>query len=200
MLFRSYYSKTKEKTFEFGYEESYGYLISSFVRDKDSLQALVMISEMTNYYRLKGLRLDQVMEELYKKYGYHSDKLYSIFFKGQAGANTMNEIMNDLHSNPLNEIAGWRKPERFTVKAADGITDLYGVMWKPADFDSTKCYPIISCVYPGPYFEFVPTAFILDNSYCTRIAQLGFIVITVDRKSTRLNSSHSRKSRMPSSA
>ena len=101
-----YYSKTKEKTFEFGYEESYGYLISSFVRDKDSLQALVMISEMTNYYRLKGLRLDQVMEELYKKYGYHSDKLYSIFFKGQAGANTMNEIMNDLHSNPLNEIAG----------------------------------------------------------------------------------------------
>ena len=78
--------------------------------------------------------------------------------------------------------AGWRKPERFTVKAADGITDLYGVMWKPADFDSTKCYPIISCVYPGPYFEFVPTAFILDNSYCTRIAQLGFIVITVGHR------------------
>lgn len=101
-----YYSKTKEKTFEFGYEESYGYLISSFVRDKDSLQALVMISEMVNYYRLQGLRLDQVMESLSQKYGYHSDKLYSIYFKGQAGAETMQELMNELHANPLQEING----------------------------------------------------------------------------------------------
>ena len=56
-----YYSKTREKTFEFGYEESYGYLVSSFVRDKDSLQAMVIISEMVNYYRLQGKRLDQFM-------------------------------------------------------------------------------------------------------------------------------------------
>ena len=46
---------------------------------------------------------------------------------------------------------GWKKPERFKVKAADGVTDIYGVMWKPADFDSTKIYPIISSVYPGPF-------------------------------------------------
>ena len=50
---------------------------------------------------------------------------------------------------------GWKAPERFKVKAADGVTDLYGVMWKPADFDSTKVYPIISNVYPGPFFEYV---------------------------------------------
>ena len=54
---------------------------------------------------------------------------------------------------------GWKAPERFKVKAADGVTDLYGVMWKPADFDSTKVYPIISNVYPGPFFEYVPTRF-----------------------------------------
>ena len=52
---------------------------------------------------------------------------------------------------------GWKAPERFKVKAGDGVTDLYGVMWKPADFDSTKVYPIISNVYPGPFFEYVPT-------------------------------------------
>ena len=46
---------------------------------------------------------------------------------------------------------GWKAPERFKVKAADGMTDLYGVMWKPFDFDSTKVYPIISSVYPGPF-------------------------------------------------
>ena len=73
-----------------------------------TLQALVMISEMVNYYRLEGKRLDNVMEELSKKYGYHSDKLYSIYFKGQQGAETMANIMSDLHTNPLKEINGLR--------------------------------------------------------------------------------------------
>ena len=101
-----YYSKTKEKTFEFGYEESYGYLISSFVRDKDSLQAMVIIAEMVNYYRLRGLRLDQVMEQISKKFGYHSDKLYSIYFEGKRGAEEMSDIMSELHAHPLTKIAG----------------------------------------------------------------------------------------------
>lgn len=77
---------------------------------------------------------------------------------------------------------GWKMPERFVVKAADQTTDLYGVMWKPSDFDPQKKYPIISVVYPGPYFGFVPTSFTPDDSYCTRMAQLGFIVITVGHR------------------
>lgn len=77
---------------------------------------------------------------------------------------------------------GWKAPERFTVKAADGVTDLYGVMWKPADFDSTKVYPIISNVYPGPFYEYVPTRFTINDVYNTRLAQLGFIVITVGHR------------------
>ena len=77
---------------------------------------------------------------------------------------------------------GWKAPERFKVKAGDGVTDLYGVMWKPADFDSTKVYPIISNVYPGPFFEYVPTRFTVNDVYNTRLAQLGFIVITVGHR------------------
>ena len=77
---------------------------------------------------------------------------------------------------PLFE-AGWKAPERFCVKAADGVTDLYGVMWKPMDFDSTKTYPIISEVYPGPQFEYVPTSFGLDYQLGSALAQMGFIVI-----------------------
>ncbi len=77
---------------------------------------------------------------------------------------------------------GWKAPERFKVKAADGVTDLYGVRWKPADFDSTKVYPIISNVYPGPFFEYVPTRFTINDVYNTRLAQLGFIVITVGHR------------------
>lgn len=77
---------------------------------------------------------------------------------------------------------GWVAPEPFTVKAADDRTDLYGVMYKPADFDPAKKYPIISVVYPGPYFGFVPTAFSLSEGYCNTMAQLGFIVIKVGHR------------------
>lgn len=77
---------------------------------------------------------------------------------------------------------GWRAPERFKVKAADGVTDLYGVMWKPADFDPNKKYPIISSVYPGPFYEYVPTRFTLSDDLNTRLAQVGFIVISVGHR------------------
>lgn len=85
----------------------------------------------------------------------------------------------DLH--PV-EALGWRAPERFKVKAADGITDLYGIMWKPADFDPNKKYPIISSVYPGPFYEYVQTRFTLDDDLNTRLAQVGFIVIAVGHR------------------
>lgn len=87
----------------------------------------------------------------------------------------------DIDIKPLLE-KGWRFPERFSVKAADGITDLYGVMWKPMDFDSTRKYPIISDVYPGPQFEYVPVGFGLKSSCATELAQLGFIVIQVGHR------------------
>lgn len=72
---------------------------------------------------------------------------------------------------------GWKMPERFTVKARDGVTDLYGVMWKPADFDSTKTYPVISYVYPDPQTEAVPADFTVNGVYNMALAQVGFIVV-----------------------
>lgn len=77
---------------------------------------------------------------------------------------------------------GWRMPELFTVKAADGVTDLYGVMWKPFDFDSTKCYPIISYVYPGPQTEAVPFDFTVTGKSNLALSQVGFIVISVGHR------------------
>ncbi|HDZ41661.1 MAG TPA: S9 family peptidase [Bacteroidetes bacterium] len=72
---------------------------------------------------------------------------------------------------------GWQMPEPFVVKAKDGVTDLYGVMFKPFDFDSTRKYPIISYVYPGPQTESVPYSFSVSQRYNTALAQLGFIVV-----------------------
>jgi dipeptidyl aminopeptidase/acylaminoacyl peptidase len=78
--------------------------------------------------------------------------------------------------------AGYRYPEPFTAKAADGITDLYGVMYKPFDFDSTKKYPVIEYVYPGPQTESVNTSFSASMDRTDRLAQLGFIVITLGNR------------------
>lgn len=73
---------------------------------------------------------------------------------------------------------GWKYPEQFTVKAADGVTDLYGIMWKPYDFNPHKKYPIISQVYPGPQTETVWTGFTVFDKYNnTALAQRGFIVV-----------------------
>ena len=72
---------------------------------------------------------------------------------------------------------GWAAPEVFTVKAADGVTDLWGNMWKPADFDPKRRYPVITYVYPGPQTESVTTAF-QATATNARLAQLGFIVVS----------------------
>lgn len=100
------FNTTGEKSFQFGYEESYGYIFKDFCRDKDSLEALLMIAEMTNHYYLKGLRLDEVLDNIYKKYGYHINKLYNIFFKGADGQAKMNALLEELREKPFNEVKG----------------------------------------------------------------------------------------------
>ena len=77
--------------------------------------------------------------------------------------------------------AGFKYPEPFKVKADDGITDLYGVMYKPFDFDANKRYPIIAFVYPGPQTESVTKNFATRNDRIT-LAQFGFIVIEVGNR------------------
>ncbi len=78
--------------------------------------------------------------------------------------------------------AGYKFPERFKVKAADGITDLYGAIYKPFDFDSTKVYPICDYVYPGPQVEANNIYWSRGFTRTDRLAQLGFIVITVGNR------------------
>ena len=78
--------------------------------------------------------------------------------------------------------AGYQFPEPFKVKAADGVTDLYGVMYKPFDFDSTKVYPIIDYVYPGPQVEATVYPFKKMTVRTDRLAQAGFIVISVGNR------------------
>jgi len=78
--------------------------------------------------------------------------------------------------------SGYKFPEPFKVKADDGVTDLYGVMYKPFDFDPAKKYPVIEYVYPGPQTEAVNKAFSASMNNVDRLAQLGFIVVTVGNR------------------
>lgn len=77
---------------------------------------------------------------------------------------------------------GYQFPEPFKVKAGDGITDLYGVIYRPFDFDSTKTYPLIEYVYPGPQTEVVNKSFGKSMDRLDRLAQMGFIVVTVGNR------------------
>ena len=82
------------------------------------------------------------------------------------------------------EEAGYNLPENFSVKAADGQTDLYGVMWKPADFDPDKEYPIISYVYPGPQVEPYPRSFSVGGTAARAhsLSQVGFVVVAMGNR------------------
>lgn len=97
--------------------------------------------------------------------------------------NTGKKVL-DLETADLSNLfaAGYRFPETFKSKAADGITDLYGVIYKPFDFDSTRKYPVIEYVYPGPQTEAVNTSFSASMDRTDRLAQLGFIVITLGNR------------------
>ena len=79
------------------------------------------------------------------------------------------------------EAAGYQFPEVYTVKAGDGVTDIYGVMYKPYDFDPAKKYPIVAYVYPGPQTESVSKSFSLNPTE-QALAQFGFIVITIGNR------------------
>lgn len=97
---------------------------------------------------------------------------------------TNGQKVMDLETADLSRLmaAGYKFPEPFKVKADDGITDLYGVMYKPFDFDPAKKYPLIEYVYPGPQTEAVNKAFSFRMDYVDRLAQFGFIVISVGNR------------------
>lgn len=97
--------------------------------------------------------------------------------------NARGDVVVELEEADFSQLlaAGYRFPEPFTVKADDGVTDLYGVMYKPFDFDSTKVYPLVEYVYPGPQTESVAKSF-STSAYELGLAQFGMIVITVGNR------------------
>jgi phosphoglucomutase len=97
--------------FIFGYEESYGYLAGTFVRDKDAVIASMLICEMAACYKKKGMTLYEGLMELYSKYGYYKESLTSIAFTGKEGMEEMVRLINGLRNNPPGDINGIKVTE-----------------------------------------------------------------------------------------
>ena len=90
----------------FAYEESYGYMMGEYVRDKDAVTASMMVAEMAAYYFDKGMNLKQAMQSLYEKYGWYSEKTLNLVMPGLDGLAKMKSLMAELRSNPPKEIGG----------------------------------------------------------------------------------------------
>ncbi|MEH7238482.1 phospho-sugar mutase [Bacillus sp. JJ1562] len=100
------YEHTGEYKFQFGYEESYGYLIGDFARDKDAVQAALLAVEVCAYYKNKGMTMYEGLMEIFGKYGYYREGLESLTLKGKEGAEQINSLLAGFRSQPPTKVAG----------------------------------------------------------------------------------------------
>lgn len=96
----------------FAFEESFGYMLGDFVRDKDAVTAAVAMAEMAAYYATKNMTLADALEQVYEKYGYYGDKTLNLVMPGVDGLKDMAALMDNLRKNPPTDIAGTKVVER----------------------------------------------------------------------------------------
>jgi len=102
----SEFERTREYQFQFGYEESYGYLIGDFVRDKDAIQSALFVCEVAAYYKSQGKSLYDGLIEIFEKYGFFYEDLVSITLKGVGGAEKIKMMMATFRDQPPKTVAG----------------------------------------------------------------------------------------------
>lgn len=127
------YETKHNHTFIMGFEESYGYLVQPFARDKDAIQALVVLSELTAYHKKHGRTLGDALNAIYERFGYFEEKTISIDFPGLSGKEKMAQIMKTIRQEGLTEIGG--------VKVVHSADYLNGVQKDDKGNESALDYP-----------------------------------------------------------
>ena len=112
-------------SYQFGFEESYGCLISPHARDKDGISAVMALCEATAYYKTKGMTLWEQMLNIYKKYGFYKEGQISIVLKGADGAEQIKTKMETIRNNPPKKLANWdvvevRDYQKHTIVKSNG--------------------------------------------------------------------------------
>lgn len=100
------FERSGDYQFQFGYEESYGYLIGDFVRDKDAVQSAVFAAEVAAYYKAQGKSLYEGLLDIFSEYGYYKESLSSITLKGKDGAEQIKKLVDEFRLNPVSELGG----------------------------------------------------------------------------------------------
>ncbi len=132
-----------DKKFILGYEESYGYLLSDIVRDKDAMQSLLIVSEMVNHYLNQDKYLDEVMEGLYQTYGYYVDVTKSVAYSGDEGLEKIARIMDFYGANEITDFGGYKVSNKIDYREQVGdlpkanvikfeLEDLGWVVFRPS--------------------------------------------------------------------
>ena len=119
------FEQTGQHTFLFGYEESYGYLIGDFVRDKDAVQSAVFAAEVAAYYKSKGMTMYEGLLAIFEKYGFYKESLQSITLKGKDGAEQIAGLMDSFRGEALEVVSGSKvtaiEDYLTSVRFTDGI-------------------------------------------------------------------------------
>ena len=102
------FDETKEYSYQFGFEESYGCLVGTHARDKDAIVAVMMLCEAAAFYKSQGITLWDQMINMYNKYGYYGENTKSLTLEGADGAEKIKAILNNLRENPLKSIGGYK--------------------------------------------------------------------------------------------
>ena len=121
--------KGEEERFILGFEESYGYLVGSAVRDKDAVVATLLISEMAAYYRSIGSSINKALQDIYAKFGYYLNKVDSYEFEGLSGMDKMKDIMQGLRDKPLAKLGSLPVVAREDYKTLVHKDELTGEEW-----------------------------------------------------------------------
>jgi phosphoglucomutase len=147
------YLEKEDRAFVFGYEESYGYVIKDFVRDKDSLQAMLMVSEAANYYwQNENKTLVDKLYDIYEKYGYYLEGLKSIYLEGKSGNERMARIMSHFREEPFKAFMGSK-----VVSFEDYLTSKKYVNGVEKTIDLEKSNVLKFILEDGRWFVFRPS-------------------------------------------
>ena len=129
------WEKTGERTFLFGYEESYGYLASDFVRDKDAVQIALLTAEMAAYYKGQNMSLLDALDALYEQFGHYGESLISMTFEGLEGQRKISNIMETFRGSAPAAIAGVavERVEDYLAEHVNGLPKADVLKWYLAD-------------------------------------------------------------------
>ncbi len=148
------FEDTKSNSFIFGYEESYGYLAGTFVRDKDAVIASMLICEMAAYYKKNGKTLLEGLKDIYRKHGYYIEETISITFAGVSGQSKMKAIMENFRENKLFSIAGKNIPYVYDYKMGISLNLVTG---KTEELSYPKSDVLKFCFEDGSWLVLRPS-------------------------------------------